>query len=142
MTIGCDRMARRSMRPLGGAPLPIATLRKHEQSMVSSPRLRPSEPRNRPPIPVSRADGFHRRSRRLAYVWRGARGAGRFALSNHRGGLASHNLGESICWSVCMDDAIFYRPRSPALHFLLLSKRQGGVLIPDHQPIRSGRLVK
>src|SRR5882762_10016553 len=30
----------------------------------------------------------------------------------------SHNLGESICWSVCVDDAIFYRPRSPALRFL------------------------
>jgi hypothetical protein len=37
----------------------------------------------------------------------------------------SHNLGESICWSVCVDDAIFYRPRSPALRFLLISKRQG-----------------
>jgi hypothetical protein len=53
-----------------------------------------------------------------------------------------HNLGKSICWSVCVDDAIFYGPRSPALRFPLIAKRQGSILMPDHEPLRIVRFVK
>src|SRR5215475_7305907 len=47
-----------------------------------------------------------------------------------------------MCGSMGGNDSCFDGPWSPALHIAALTKGKGGVLVPDHQPILLGRLVK
>ena len=52
------------------------------------------------------------------------------------------DLGEDTRWSVSIDHAVLYRPRSPTRRVVAFPKRQGGILMPHHKPVGLGRLVK
>ncbi len=51
-------------------------------------------------------------------------------------------FGERSGGSVCVVDSLLNRPWSPVWQFEPLPERQGGVLMPYHQPIRVSRFVE
>src|ERR1700687_4701954 len=52
------------------------------------------------------------------------------------------DLAKHTRWSVSIDYAVLYRPRTPTRRVVALPKRQGGILMPHHKPVGLGRLVK
>src|SRR5947209_6901873 len=45
-------------------------------------------------------------------------------------------------WRMCTNYALFEGPRTPSSDFPPLAQRQSRVLMPNDQPVRSGRLVE
>ncbi|SRR5258708_2187233 len=52
------------------------------------------------------------------------------------------DLREGRCRSMCVVHSIFQRPWAPAYNIVTFLKRQGGVLMPDDQPVGCWRLVE
>src|SRR5215475_12438134 len=52
------------------------------------------------------------------------------------------DLTKSTCRRMGIDHAGFHRPRSPSMRLAFLAKWQGGILMPNDEPVNLGRFVK